>query len=69
MQGCNQNYEGIAFQVRMTEELLRNTDINMADVSKRAGFGFTNNIYLTYKREFGIAPSERLQKIRKEVDV
>ncbi len=25
--------------------------------------------YLTYKREFGIAPSERFQKIRKKGDV
>ena len=31
-----------------------------------AGFGSANNLYLTYKREFGIAPSERLQQLRQE---
>ena len=59
----------MAFQVRMADELLRYTDLGMADVSKRAGFGSANNLYLTYKREFGIAPGERRQKIRKEGDV
>ena len=33
-----------------------------------AGFGSANNLYLTYKREFGIAPSERLQQLRQERD-
>ena len=59
----------MAFQVRMTDELLRYTDFNMADESKRASSGSANNLYLTYKREFGIAPDERRQKIRKEGDV
>ena len=59
----------MAFQVRMADELLRYTDLGMADVSKRAGFGSANNLYLTYKCEFGIAPGERRQKIRKEGDV
>ena len=59
----------MAFQVRMADELLRYTDLGMADVSKRAGFGSANNLYLTYKREFGIAPGERRHKIRKDGDV
>lgn len=41
----------------------------MTDVSKRTGFGSANNLYLTYKCEFGIAPGERRQKICKEGDV
>ena len=40
MQECNQNYAGIAFQVRMADELLRYIDSSMADVSKCVGFGF-----------------------------
>lgn len=55
--------------VLMVIELLRDTDLGMADVPKRAGFGSANNLYLTYKREFGIASGERRQKIRKEGDV
>lgn len=59
----------MAFQVKMADELLRYTDLGMADVSKRAGFGSANNLYLTHNREFDIAPGERHQKIRKEGDV
>ena len=44
--------------VLMVIELLRYTDLGMADVSKRAGFGSANNLYLTFRREFGIAFSE-----------
>ncbi len=56
----------MAFQVKMADELLRYTDLGMADVSKRAGIGSDNNLYLTHNREFGITPEERHQKIRKE---
>jgi hypothetical protein len=56
-------------QVQMVDELPRYTDLDMADVPKRAGFGSANNLYQTHNREFDIAPGERHQKIRKEGDV
>ena len=59
----------MVFQVRMANELLRYTNPGIADVPKRVGFGSANNLYLTYKREFGTAPGERHQKNRKEGDV
>lgn len=45
--------------VRMADELLSYTDLGMTNVSKRTGFGSANNPYLTYKREYGIAPGKR----------
>lgn len=48
----------MVFQVKMADDMLRYTNLGMADVSKRAGFGSANNHHLTYKREFGIATSE-----------
>lgn len=45
--------------LHLSDEVLRYTDLGMADVSKRAGFGSANNLYLTYKRGSGIASGER----------
>lgn len=59
----------MAYQVRMADELLRYTDLSIAEVSKRAGFGSANNLYLTYKREFNLAPGYRRAQLRKEGDV
>ena len=59
----------MAFQVRMADELLRYTDLRLDEVSRHAGFGSANNLYLTYKREFNIAPGERRQQLRQEGDV
>lgn len=58
----------MAFQVRMANELLRYTDLSMADVSKCAGFGSANTIYLTYKR-FGIAPVSVARRFTRKGDV
>lgn len=63
MQGHKQNH------IRMADRLLCYTDLGMADVSKRTGFGSANNLYLTYRREFGITSGGRRQMIRKERNV
>jgi AraC-like DNA-binding protein len=57
------------YQVRMADELLRFTDMSIAEVAKRSGIGSANNLYLTYKREFNLAPGYRRQRIRKPGDV
>jgi transcriptional regulator GlxA family with amidase domain len=59
----------MAYQVRMADELLRYTDLTIAEVSRRAGFGSANNLYLTYKREFDIAPGYRRIALREDGDV
>ena len=57
------------YQVRMTDELLRYTDMTVAEVAKRSGIGSANNLYLTYKREFNLAPGYRRLQLRQEGDV
>lgn len=57
------------FQVRMADELLRYTDMTVAEVARRSGIGSANNLYLTYKREFNLAPGYRRLRIRQEGDV
>ena len=57
------------YQVLMADQLLRFTDMTVAEVSRRAGFGSANNLYLTYKREFNIAPGYRRPMLRQEGDV
>lgn len=59
----------MAYQVRMADELLRYTDMQLPEVSRRAGFGSANNLYLTYKREFNLAPGYRRERLRKAGDV
>ena len=57
------------YQVWIAELLLRYTNMSIAEVAKRSGFGSANNLYLTYKREFNIAPGYRRIAIRKQGDL
>ena len=57
------------YQVRMADDLLRYTDMTVAEVAKRSGIGSANNLYLTYKREFNLAPGYRRLRIRPDGDV
>ena len=59
----------LKYQVRMAEELLRYTDLEIPEVAKRAGIGSANNLYLTFKREFNLAPGYRRLRIRQEGDL
>ena len=38
------------YQVQIADDLLRYTDLTIAEVAKRTGIGSPNNLYLTYKR-------------------
>ena len=57
------------YQVQIADDLLRYTDLTIAEVAKRTGIGSPNNLYLTYKREFNRAPGYRRQRIRQEGDL
>lgn len=57
------------YQVWIADQLLRYTDMTVAEVAKRSGIGSANNLYLTYKREYNLAPGYRRQSIRKPGDV
>lgn len=58
-----------AYQVRTADELLRYTALPLAEVARLSGLGSANNLYLTYKREFNVAPGERRLALRKQGDV
>jgi len=57
------------YQVQIADDLLRYTDLTIAEVAKRTGIGSPNNLYLTFKREFNIAPGYRRLRIRQEGDL
>ena len=59
----------LKYQVRMAEELLRYADLEISEVAKRSGVGSANNLYLTFKREFNLAPGYRRLRIRQEGDL
>ena len=57
------------YQVQIADDLLRYTDLTIAEVAKRSGIGSANNLYLTFKREFNLAPGYRRLRIRQEGDL
>ena len=57
------------YQVWMAGQLLRWSDMSIAEVAKRSGLGSPNNLYLTFKREYNLAPGYRRKAIRKPGDV
>lgn len=59
----------MAIQVRIADDLLRYTDLQLGDVARRAGFGTAYNLYLTYKRECNVAPGLRRCRLQKKGDV
>ena len=64
---------GIDFRNRylmwVADQLLRWSDLSIAEVAKRSGLGSPNNLYLTYKREFNLAPGYRRKALRQPGDV
>ena len=59
----------LKFQLRMAAELLRYTSMSLAEVSLRSGIGSTNNLYLTFKRDFNLAPGYWRLRNRQQGDV
>ena len=53
----------------MADELLRYTNMPLAEVAKRTGIGSMNNLYLTFKREYDLAPGYRRLRVRQDGDV
>lgn len=57
------------YRVRTVDHLLRYTDLGPGEVARRSGIGSKNNLYLTCKREWGVAPMVRRKAIQKPDDV
>lgn len=49
--------------------LLLYTDMSVAEVAKRSGIGSANNLYLTFKRDYNLAPGYYRIRNRKKGDV
>lgn len=59
----------LKYQMRMADELLRYTELSVAEVAQRSGIGSPNNLYLAYKRDHNLAPGYRRRAIRQPGDV
>lgn len=60
---------GMKYRAMTVDLLLRYTDLPPAEVASRSGVGTLNNLYLTCKREWGVAPMVRRKAIQKKADV
>ena len=59
----------MAYQLRKADDLLRYTDMEMAEVAKRSGIGTPTNLYYAYKRAYNTAPTQRRYQLRKKKDL
>lgn len=57
-----------AYQLRMADDLLRYTTLDMPGVARRCGYGSRINLYYAYKRDLRTSPSERRKQLRKRGD-
>lgn len=58
-----------AFQLRMADELLRFTDMPVAEVARRCGYGSRVNFYFALQRDLRTSPTARRMQLREEGDV
>ena len=56
------------YQMRRCDDLLRYTDLPLADVVRRSGLGSPNNMYLALRREYNMSATERRHALRSEGD-
>ncbi len=59
----------MAYQLRLADDLLRYTDMEMVEVGKRSGIGTPTNLYYAYKRAMNVTPTERRNMLRKKGDL
>lgn len=58
-----------AVRVRLADELLRYTDLPMAELAQRAGFASAQFYARVVKRTFGMSPRERRDALRQDGDL
>ena len=57
------------YRAMTLDMMLRYTDLSLEEVARRSGIGSMNNLYLTCKREWGVAPTARRKAIQKPDDI
>lgn len=60
---------GLKYRAMTLDVMLRYTDLPLDEVARRSGVGSMNNLYITCKREWGVAPRYRRAAIQKKGDV
>ena len=58
----------MAYQLRLADDLLRFTDLPLAEVARRSGFGSHTNFCVVIRRERKQTPSERRMALRQKGD-
>ncbi len=58
----------MAYQLRLVDDLLRYTDLPLAEVARRSGFGSHTNFCVVIRRERKQTPTERRMALRQKGD-
>lgn len=59
----------LAWQMRMAEDLLRYTDMELKDVAQRSGIGSATNLYYSFHRDHGYPPGTHRLEARESGDL
>ena len=59
----------MAYQLRLADDLLRYTNLEMTEVGRRSGIGTPTNLYYAYKRAYNVSPTRRRSQLRKKMDL
>ena len=57
-----------AYQLRMADDLLRYTDLPLAEIARRSGLGSQINLYQALRRDCNMSATERRHFLRQEGD-
>lgn len=59
----------LQYSLRLADDLLRYTDMELDEIARRSGFGTAVNLFYTFRREYDCAPGERRHALRRKGDV
>lgn len=57
------------WMVRCADDLLRYTDMEVAEVARRCGAGSRGNLYFIYERDLNCSPTDRREALRRDGDL
>ena len=67
--GMNGEDFRLTYQMRMADDLMRDTSMRLDEVARRSGIGSPLNLNQSYQREYAMPPGERRRLLRKKGDV
>lgn len=57
------------FCLRLADDLLRYTDMEVREIARRSGLGTSTNLFYTFRREYKCSATDRRYALRKKGDV